>query len=96
MASHNDTCPCPPTPRADLRYDNYFGDTSPGQLTSASYYLTTAGYLRFGWTAYPCTAKVRPGVHHTSPCTAEVRQAHHTLPCTWAGTRCMAAQCVWL
>jgi hypothetical protein len=28
------------------------------QLTASTYYVTTAGYLNYGWTAYPCIAKV--------------------------------------
>jgi hypothetical protein len=40
----------------DLKYDSYFGDSSALQQGSTTYYQTTAGYLKNGWTAYPCTS----------------------------------------
>jgi hypothetical protein len=40
----------------DLKYDSYFGDSSTTQQGSSTYYQTSAGYLKNGWTAYPCTS----------------------------------------
>ena len=40
----------------DLKYDSYFGDSSGLQQGSSSYYQTSEGYLKNGWTAYPCTS----------------------------------------
>jgi hypothetical protein len=48
----------PPWHQRCCRYDSYNGDTSAAQRASPDFYETARGYLKFGWTAYPCTAKV--------------------------------------
>ncbi len=39
----------------DLKYDSYNGDSSLAQQGSSTYYQTTTGYLKYGWTAFKCT-----------------------------------------